>query len=299
MNDARDQESLTVFKDEKAELAFMSAYDRVLESWPVPYESRFVPTTYGKTHVLVTGPEDAEPLVLMHGKNGTAAMWGANIAALSSAHRVYSVDAIGDVGKSNATRVFSDRAGLAEWLTEVLDGLGIEKADMVGLSVGGFLTASYALEMPDRLNKIVLLAPAATFSSLARSFVIQGMLSGMTGSSLIIKRFIRSIVGSKSLHKSDLLHLLFLSMKGERFIMRLPPRALSDEELKSLRVPVLFVVGEKEWINKDKATRAIERAERLIENIQTAIVPNVVHFINIEDPEFIDSATLNFLSGDE
>jgi pimeloyl-ACP methyl ester carboxylesterase len=53
---------------------------------------------------------------------------------------------------------------LADWLTSILDALKKEKAYMAGLSLGGFLTISYALEKPERIKKIVLLAPATTFA---------------------------------------------------------------------------------------------------------------------------------------
>ena len=91
------------------------------------------------------------------------------------------MDILGDLGKSKVVKVFSDRAEFAEWLTNILDALRIEKAYMAGLSLGGFLTISYALEKPERLKKIVLLAPAATFVPFSKGFHLGGTFPLMVG----------------------------------------------------------------------------------------------------------------------
>ena len=154
----------SVFKSPQAEAAYMAAYDRALEAWPVPYETRYVLTAYGDTHMIISGPEDGEPLILVPGFGTDATIWSVSIAAFARTYRVYALDTMTDVGKNKMVEPFPDPAGAAEWLTDVLDALEIEKAYMVGYSQGGFFTANYALHKPERLKKIVLLAPAATLA---------------------------------------------------------------------------------------------------------------------------------------
>jgi pimeloyl-ACP methyl ester carboxylesterase len=288
----------SVFKNEMAKNAYIAAYDRTLESWPVPYESKFVSTSYGKTHVLVSGPEDGEPIVLMHGKGDSATSWIANVAALSSKHRVYAYDILGDVGKSTVEKPISNRSEFADWLTQVLDRLAIQKTYMVGLSMGSYLTINYALEKPERLKKIVLLAPAATFSSLTTSLNLMGMISTMFGFEFLIKRFNRSVIGSENLLESDVSKQVILGMKSWRLPMERPyilPEMLPDEDLINLEVPTLLVVGELDNVNRDSPAVVIERAENLIPNIQTIVVPSAGHTLNMSEPEVINSAILDFL----
>jgi pimeloyl-ACP methyl ester carboxylesterase len=288
----------SVFKNEMAKNAYIAAYDRTLESWPVPYESKFVSTSYGKTHVLVSGPEDGEPIVLMHGKGDSATSWIANVAALSSKHRVYAYDILGDVGKSTVEKPISNRSEFADWLTQVLDRLAIQKTYMVGLSMGSYLTINYALEKPERLKKIVLLAPAATFSSLTTSLNLMGMISTMFGFEFLIKRFNRSVIGSENLLESDVGKQVILGMKSWRLPMERPyilPEMLPDEDLINLEVPTLLVVGELDNVNRDSPAVVIERAENLIPNIQTIVVPSAGHTLNMSEPEVINSAILDFL----
>ncbi len=57
----------SIFKNDQAEAAYMAAYDRALEQWTVPCESKYVSTAYGETHMIVSGPEDGEPIIVIHG----------------------------------------------------------------------------------------------------------------------------------------------------------------------------------------------------------------------------------------
>jgi hypothetical protein len=62
--------SQSVFKNEAAKRAYFAAYDHSLETWPVAYESSFISTTFGDTHILISGPTNGKPIVLMRGKSG-------------------------------------------------------------------------------------------------------------------------------------------------------------------------------------------------------------------------------------
>lgn len=277
----------------------MALYDRSLKAWPVPCKTMFVSTSFGETHVVVAGPEEGEPMVLLHGKGASSTMWGPNIAALSAAYRVYAVDIIGDVGKNKPKMIFSDRSGFADWMTQALDKLKIERTSMVGHSMGAFLTASYALERPERLKKIVLLAPAATFSPFSKVWLLKALFTGLSGLDYFIKRFIRNLSATGDFMDSEWMAQGLTGVKFEKVQMKFPPSALSDEDIKNLSVPTLLVVGEKEIINRYRADLVIERAERLMENVQTVLISNAVHLINIEEPELVNSKILDFFSQDK
>ena len=105
----------------------MAAYDRALEAWPMSYETRYVPTAYGDTHMIISGPEDGEPLILIHGGDSDATIWSPIIADLARSYRVYALDIIGYAGKGKAVKGINNRVDFAEWLTDVLDALRIEK----------------------------------------------------------------------------------------------------------------------------------------------------------------------------
>lgn len=99
-----------------------------------------------------------EPLVLIHGLSGSTRWWAKNIEALGRCFHVYSIDLVG-FGESRGTHPFvlSEAAGrLAAWM----DQLGIERANIVGHSMGGFIAAELAADFPDRIARLVLVDAA-------------------------------------------------------------------------------------------------------------------------------------------
>ena len=85
----------------------------------------------------------------------------------------------------------------------------------------------------------------------------------------------------------------------ERNIMQFGPYPLPDEELKSLEVPTLLLVGDQEILYAADPEQVLERGEELVEDIQTALIPDAGHLLQLEQPELCNSHMLDFLSGDE
>jgi hypothetical protein len=80
------------FRSPKGEALYLAACDASMQLWPVPYESIEVTGRYGRTHLVVSGPPDAPPLVLLHGDYLSLAMWSPNVADLSRNYRVYATN---------------------------------------------------------------------------------------------------------------------------------------------------------------------------------------------------------------
>jgi len=57
----------------------MDIYNEKLTEWPVPYESVFLDTSYGKVHVIESGPTDAPPLLLIHASAVAGWSWLDNV----------------------------------------------------------------------------------------------------------------------------------------------------------------------------------------------------------------------------
>jgi hypothetical membrane protein len=92
--------SRSPFKTPEGEATYQAAYEAAMKLWPVPYEEREIPTRFGMTHVVISGPEDAPPLVLLHGYMATLMMWAPNIADFSKDYRVYAIDVMGQPSRS-------------------------------------------------------------------------------------------------------------------------------------------------------------------------------------------------------
>ncbi len=113
---------------------------------------------FGQTlHYLEAGTGPV--VVLLHGLGADATQWTQTIPHLATHFRVIAPDQIG-FGRSDKPLIPYRPMTLVEFLHEFLTVLGIEKATLVGNSLGGWTAALFAATYPDRVDKIVLVAPA-------------------------------------------------------------------------------------------------------------------------------------------
>ncbi len=121
-------------------------------------EERFVEMSHGTTRYIEAG--DGYPTILVHGVGYTSGAhdWALNIGPLSSKLRVIAVDALAwGKGEGWLEQEYSF-AYLVDFLREFQDVLGLEKTNLVGHSMGGWLASLFGYESPHRLNKLVLVA---------------------------------------------------------------------------------------------------------------------------------------------
>jgi pimeloyl-ACP methyl ester carboxylesterase len=105
------------------------------------------------------------PVVLLHGLGATNASMLTTLRALAREHRVIAPDLPGFGDSEKPMRRY--HAGFfARWLVALLDRLGIERAHLVGNSMGGRIALEVGLRAPERVDRLALLAPAMAFKKL-------------------------------------------------------------------------------------------------------------------------------------
>jgi pimeloyl-ACP methyl ester carboxylesterase len=282
---------LPTFKTTDGKARILDAYQAVLDRWPVPHEEIEVKTRLGMTHVVASGAIEAPPLILVHAFFATAMVWQANIAALSRNYRVYAVDCIGEPNPSIPIRPITSRLEYAQWWTDVMDYLEIDRADMVGNSNGGFQTLNQALHTPSRIRKAVLISPAATFVQMW-PFYINFFVPVLLGSRPMINRAIHWC--NQGLPVDIVWERLFRTCLLDGSSQnRIFPSIFSDDELKQIQTPILLLVGDHEVIYRPQD--AIERAARLVPGLCAEIVPSANHIAGISQPDWINKRILRFL----
>lgn len=289
------------FKTPKGEAEFMAAYEASLRLWPVPYEPMDISGRYGLTHLVATGPKDAPTLVLLHMFFTSLTQWAANIADLSRDYRVYAVDVIGQPSKSIPSQPLQSREDCVAWLSELLDSLKIESTNLVGASFGGWFTLNYALGVPERVNKIVLLSPAGGLLPLVKQFYVRSMLTKFIPRRFVLDSFLRWFTYEENLRDTStravmdcLAEQMYLG--GKYFHLQTgvgPWIVFSDEELRGMRVPTLLLIGQQEVLYDPEA--ALERARRLIPNFEGELVPRASHDMTISQHEIVNRRVLEFL----
>src|SRR5512142_2085604 len=106
----------------------------------------------GEIYYEETG--QGHPLILVSGLNGVGRYWQPQLAAFSARYRVITYDQRGTGQSDRLQREFSIDAMAAE-LVGLMDALSIERAHLVGLSTGGAIGQTLAIEHPARLARLV------------------------------------------------------------------------------------------------------------------------------------------------
>ena len=292
---------ISAFKTPEGECAYLASYENAMNMWPIPYEEIEILTRFGMTHVLTCGPKDAPPLVLLHGYFVTLAMWLSNVADLSKDNRVYAIDVMGQPGKSipNPEEPIRDVADYMAWLIETLNGLKLDRISLAGMSFGGWLATHIAMTAPNRIEKLVLLSPAACFQPLVRQFGLRGMLMGLfptrlTTDSLMGWMGFKDTPGDPGTRL--ILDLFYLGIKHFRLLpetMRIMPTVFSDDELRTLQMPVLLLIGENEVIYD--AAKALNRAQSLLPNFEGELVLQSNHDMCSSQHRIVNDRVLDFL----
>ena len=263
------------YSSEEGERLVKERYAKFLERWLVPCEQRRVATREGETFVVACGPEDAPPLVLLHGAMSNSAIWMGDAVAWSAHFRVYAVDMIGEAGLSAPSRPTLDSEAYALWLDDVMEGLGLEGVSIVGVSLGGWLALDYATRRAERVERVAVLCPGGVGRQLPEG-PSKIVLRAPEGASAPVQRFFDFIA---------LIHENFLPRREELPIF-------SDEALKLLTMPVLAIVGGKDVMLDSAETK--RRLESNVARVEVRYLREAGHVI------FGQTGTiLTFLRGEQ
>jgi pimeloyl-ACP methyl ester carboxylesterase len=279
-----------MFRTPAGQARYFAAYEASLALWPVPVESFDVPTRFGSTHLHACGPASAPPLVLLHGQAISSTMWYPNIAALSQAFRVYAPDTLGDLGKSVSTRPVKEPAEFSDWLSDVFDGLQLERAHVAGLSTGGYAALRFALTAPARVQKLILMSPAGLLPMRAGYFARMALIF-LPAPILPLAAKQRLILGTATAAAQPVVQQM-MTPTDFRYSMVLP-QVCTDAELRQLTMPTLLLVGDRDVVYDQQAMR--KRATSLFPNIQVTLIPEGGHALNLDQPEAVNRRVLAFL----
>jgi len=291
---------LPAFKNDAGRARYMAAYNAALAQWPIAHEELDIPTRLGSTHVVVSGSTDASPLVLLPSFAGTSMVWRLNAADLSQHFRIFAVDVIGQPGKSLAVRRLRDRRDYADWLADLLDGLGIERASIVGCSFGGFVALNQALATPGRVDRIVLISPVGVFASQYWS-----LMYAMRVRAPVLRLWRRLRGRKRAPRMTDLVRrqprdtawsaLMAVTMAESPDVSVISPPVFSRAELRAIRAPVLLLIGAEETLYDPEAT--LKLAQARMPGLAGAVVPGADHIAAMTQPDDVNGRIIRFLLG--
>lgn len=268
----------SIYKTGAGGEAVLARYAAFLQHWPVDNTQLRLPTSQGETFVIASGPQGAPAVLLLHGSIANSASWMGDVAALARHFRVYAVDMIGEPGFSAPSRPPLASEAYALWLDGVMAGLGVQRAALVGISLGGWLAIDYATRHPERVSALALLCPGGVGRT--KNVLLWAaplLLLGPLGRRIVLRK-----LGAPAL-PADAPPALkafaaFMGLIAASFRPRTEslPR-FSDKALQGLRMPVLAILGARDAMLDSFGTR-----ERLADNVAQANIrwlPEAGHFL--------------------
>lgn len=280
-----------------------------------------------RIHYRDTGKKDGEAIVLLHGIMSSLHTWDDWTKELEKDYRVIRLDLPGfGLTGPLPEDIKYDTGNFIAFLNTFSHKMELEQFALAGNSLGGYISAHYASEFPDRVTKLILLDPIAYpqdvpwVIKMANAPVVWHMSKKVVPPWLVSKN-VEEVYGDKSrIEERHMKRYLELSMrKGNRAsyaeVLRLIyEKSKPGQEVfpfNQITAPTLLMWGEKDkWVPKSQ----IPNWERDIKTTQTIVYPGVGHvpmeelpkqtvkdaikFLKTESPESIKTAAQSEASPD-
>lgn len=237
----------------------------------------------------VSGPEDGTALLFTHGYQASAAMWDAQRDGLDDAYRIVTWDIRGHGGSGidDDPKLYTQELMLGDMLA-LLDHLGVERAVLVGHSLGGFASLRFLIAHPDRVAALVLFGSGPGFrdpdarskwNEMADRFAGSVEAKGLE----ILRRAGREVSGAKHRSPTALAH-------AARGILKQHDSKVMDV-LPEISVPTLIIVGtqDKQFIGSS------QYMAKKIPGARLEMIEGAAHAANMEEPEAFNKALRDLL----
>ncbi len=273
---------------------------------PEPRE-QFVAIDGVRVRYLEAG--DGPPLLLIHGLLGYAFSWRRNIAEFSRTRKVVALDLPG-LGYSDRVVMDCSLRALAGFLRRFMDAVGISTAEVIGTSHGGALAMRLALDAPQRVRSLVLVASVNPWSRAGRKRIaVLGSGPGGVIARLLLPKLLPHLqrVGLERMY-GDRSRIPAGTLAGYAGPLAVPGTA--DHALRILRcwqsdvsalaseIPRLAVPALLLWGSRDSAVPVASAyaLQQHLPQAQLVVLEGVGHLPYEEAPEEFNRAVLSFLS---
>ncbi len=274
-----------------------------------------MPFTYGwidvngvKTRYLQAGNPQAPALLMLHGTSGTLETFTGNLPPHALHFNCVAFDMLGS-GFSDKPDYDYEIPNYVAHTLGLMDALGIKTASFIGVSLGAWIAAKFAVDHPERTNKLILISTPGLFNSVTTqgkaqaertnavanptSDVVRGVLTKLvrnpakiTGDMIAIRQANYMAPGAVE----TMAHVMVLQNPEVRERNNIP-----EKDWKSIMAPTLIIasVDDKNiWLDTAYAL------EKLIPNVKLFEMHDVNHWPHFEEPELFNALSIEFLRND-
>ncbi len=232
------------------------------------------------------------PMIFLHGFVGTVAMWQPQVTPLSADYRFITYDARGhgDSESPESADAYSAEI-VVEDLNQLLATLGIDRAVVGGLSMGGYESLRFYLTHPEKVAALILMDTGPGYRNPVNREEWNRGQEERAG--LLERDGIEAFAGGAPSYTSRE-RILALNPVG---LANMARKVVAQHDswvidhLREVKVPTLILIGE----NDRPFLAAAEYMERAIPDARRLVIPGAGHSSNIDNPEVFNRAVLDFL----
>ena len=215
------------------------------------------------------GPDDAQPLVLLHGGMLSIDLsWAPSLPALAERYRLVAVELQGHGRTADIDREVTPAHNAAD-VVALLDHLGIERAHVLGHSMGGAAALELAISHPDRVLSVigasVSVRPDGLVDDLSSEEKIAASTRMPTASDFVAMQ--------ETYARLSPTPSAFGEFLGRLSASQADTVGWSDEQLGGITAPVLVVIGDRDFMTIEHGGLMLE----LIPGSQLAVLPGTTH----------------------
>lgn len=262
------------------------------------------------TRFWVLGDEGTT-VILIHGIGGSVEAWTPNVNVLAQHHRVYAIDLVG-FGRSDKPSMPYSFSYMARFVNDFIQAQHIDRATVIGHSLGGGISLQFTIQFPDKVEKLVLVSSGGLgrelnlLLRLATLPVIGELLT--RPSRKRTAQFLKECIHDPALVTDDLVQLFYqmavlpgaqksflatlradVNLQGLRADVMRP----IQHDLATITAPTLIVWGQQDRIVPVAHAHA---AERRIPNAELRILDPCGHMPQFERAEEFNALVLGFLA---
>ena len=247
-----------------------------------------------------TDTGSGRPVVLIHGYPFNRSLWNEQVAALSDSCRVIAPDLRG-FGESETSDGPATMNRMAQDVAELLDHLGIARATIAGLSMGGYVALAFYKQLSSRVRALILADTRAQADTeeakQTRAQQAEKALSeGMAGiADAMLPKLLTPETVSKRPEIVKRVRDMMLKTKPEGAAAALRGMAERDDQtslLAKISVPTLILVGAEDAITPVADS---EKMNQAITGSRLVVLENAGHVSNLERTEQFNEALLDFI----
>ena len=289
------------------ETPYRSVWSHMMQ---VPFTQAYIDVNGLRTRYIQAGPKDAPAVVLIHGTGGHWEAFCANIGEYAKHFNTYAFDMVG-AGFTDKPDEDYEVHNLAKFTRDFMLTVGLTKAHLVGISLGGWTAARFASNYPELTDKIVLispvgakrLTPAAGGANAEEEMAKRAMIVVDTTWAKT-KSIFNGLIHEEKNVIPDLvkirqtIHRLPNAERNMKHVLAMATPAafergaLSDDELRGIKAPALIFVSEHDNPFFRKTAHVFGE---LIPGAKLIELANVAHWAQFETSDYFNETTVAFL----